>query len=93
MKKKTHEIILISPIIITLIYEIYVMIKIYLDPPFFPFFFSTVFLITLTTLILFYLMKKNDEFKSIFYAFYLMKIPFMLLFLIGFYNIVTKKYA
>ena len=93
MKKKTHEIILISPIIITLIYEIYVMIKIYLDPPFFPFFVSTVFLITLTTLILFYLMKKNDEFKSIFYAFYLMKIPFMLLFLIGFYNIVTKKYA
>ena len=93
MKKKTHEIILISPIIITLIYEIYVMIKIYLDPPFFFFFFPTVFLITLTTLILFYLMKKNDEFKSIFYAFYLMKIPFMLLFLIGFYNIVTKKYA
>ena len=93
MKKKTHEIILISPIIITLIYEIYVMIKIYLDPPFFPFFVPTVFLITLTTLILFYLMKKNDEFKSIFYAFYLMKIPYMLLFLIGFYNIVTKKYA
>ena len=93
MKKKTHEIILISPIIITLIYEIYVMIKIYLDPPFFPFFVPTVFLITLTTLILFYLMKKNDEFKSIFYAFYLMSILFMMLFLIGFYNIVTKKYA
>ena len=93
MKKKTHEIILISPIIITLIYEIYVMIKIYLDPPFFPFFGSTGFLITLTTIILIYFMKKNDEFKSIFYAFYLMKIPFMLLFLIGFYNIVTKKYA
>ena len=93
MKKKTYENIVISPIIITLIYEIYVMIKIYLDHPFFPFFVRTVFLITLTTLILFYLMKKNDEFKSIFYAFYLMNIPFMLLFLIGIYNIVTKKYA
>ena len=93
MKKKTYENIVISPIIITLIYEIYVMIKIYLDPPFFPFFVPTVFLITLTTLILFYLMKKNNEFKSIFYAFYLINILFILLFLIGIYNIVTKKYA
>ncbi len=93
MKKKTYENIVISPIIITLIYEIYVMIKIYLDPPFYPFFVPTVFLITLTTLILFYLMKKNNEFKSIFYAFYLINILFILLFLIGIYNIVTKKYA
>ena len=69
MKKKTHEIILISPIIITLIYEIYVMIKIYLDPPFFPFFVPTVFLITLTTLILFYLMKKMTSSNPYFMLF------------------------
>ncbi len=88
MKKKKYEFIFMIPIIFALMYEIYGMIKTYLNPMFNSYSLPELFLVTLPIVILFYLTNKNSKFRIYFYLYYIISIPVILLGLVINYFII-----